>query len=50
LDPAAQFEQEPEPATELNSDIPGEDAAGVPQSPGMLVTPTVTPAPDKPTT
>jgi Sec-independent protein translocase protein TatA len=60
LDPAAQFEQEPESATELNSDIPGEDAEGVPQSPGMLaspgmlvtptVTPTVTPAPDKPTT
>ena len=52
LDPAAQFEQdaEPETAQDLRSDIPGEDAAGVPSSPGMLVTPTVPPAPDKPTT
>ncbi len=54
LDPAAQFEQEAEPAPEtrsdLSSDIPGEDADGVPPSPGMLVTPTVPPAPDKPTT
>ncbi len=52
LDPAAQFEQdaEAETAQDLRSDIPGEDAAGVPPSPGMLVTPTVPSAPDKPTT
>ena len=52
LDPAAQFEQdaEPETAQDLRSDIPGEDANGVPPSPGMLVTPQTPPAPDKPTT